>query len=210
MKIGIISDVHGHLQELTRVVNDMKDNEVDEVIVLGDIIFDINHETDPQSCFDLIESLKPLVWIKGNTDDWLNEIGENFVAKSPLEERILTELRQVEDKVTEKLVHKIKSLREKEEIILMNYRILCVHGSDRKINEPIGVTTSQEELDALFDRMPQDILLCGHTHSAFIAAGKNKIVMNVGSVGLPKDHQRLSYGIVSITESSLEYGIRRL
>lgn len=210
MKIGIISDVHGHLEELTRVVDDMKENDIHEIIVLGDIIFDIQNETNAQKCFELIESLEPLVWIKGNTDNWFNEIDENFEPQSPLEEKILSKFRQVNSQVTGDLVLKMKSLKESEEIVIEGYHILCVHGSDRKIDEPIGIMTSQEEMNELFDRLDHDILLCGHTHAVFITSGKNRLIMNVGSVGLPKDDKRLSYGILSIDETGLQYGIRRL
>jgi len=39
MKIAVISDIHGNLRALDRVVEDLESHGATEVIVLGDIIF---------------------------------------------------------------------------------------------------------------------------------------------------------------------------
>jgi putative phosphoesterase len=207
MNIGIIGDVHGNYVALKSVIDDMKKNNIDSVIVLGDIIFSGN---EPQKCFDAIRELEPIVWIKGNTDDWLNEIDENFQPKTEIEDRIYKEFIKVNGIISMDVVKAIKILKEKEEIIIEGKKILCVHGSDRKINEPVGIMMPQKELYELINRIEYDILLCSHTHSPYIVAFEGKLIMNVGSVGLPNDEPRASYGILKFDRNNFEYSIRRI
>lgn len=207
MNTGVIGDVHGNYSALKSVIDDMKENGIDSVIVLGDVIF---CGTEPQRCFDTIKELDPIVWIKGNTDDWFNEIDEDFQPETEMEERILEEFIRVKAQVLEEIGKTMKVLREREEVKIKGRRILCVHGSDRKIDEPVGIMTSQRGIDELASRLNQDILLCAHTHLAYIAAVDDKVIMNVGSVGAPKDESRASYGVLRFDGDDFEYGIRRV
>lgn len=207
MKVGIIGDVHGNYNALKSVIVDMKENNIDSVIVLGDIIFSGN---EPQKCFDAIQDLKPIVWIKGNTDDWFNEIDEKFQPKNELEDKIYKEFIEINNKISMNVSKTIKKLNEKQEIIIEDKKILCVHGSDRKINEPVGIMMPQKDIYELINRLEYDILLCAHTHSPYIAAFEGKLVMNVGSVGLPNDEPRASYGILKFDRNNFEYSIRRI
>ena len=207
MNIGIIGDVHGNYDALKSVIDDMKENSIDSVIVLGDIIFSGN---EPQMCFDAIQELKPIVWIKGNTDDWLNEIDEKFKPKTEIEDRLYKEFIKVNKTISMEVVKTIKRLKEKEEISIEGKKILCVHGSERKINEPIGIMMPQKDIYELVKRLDYDILLCAHTHSPYIASFKGKLIMNVGCVGLPNDEPRASYGILRFDSDNFEYSIRRI
>lgn len=207
MNIGIIGDIHGNYKALKFVIDDMKKNKIDSVIVLGDIIFP---ENEPQKCFDTIKELKPIVWIKGNTDNWFNEIDENFQPKNEMEYKIHKEFLKVNKIISMDVSQTMKMLKEKEEIEIGGKKILCVHGSDRKINEPIGIMTPQKDMYELINRLKHDILLCAHTHSPYVVAFEGKLIMNVGSVGLPNDEPKASYGILRFDGDNFEYSIRRI
>lgn len=207
MKIGIISDVHGNYIALKTVVDDMKDEGIDGVVVLGDVIF---FGDSPQECFDTIRSLKPLAWIKGNTDGYFTEIGDGFKASNDIEAMIGSEFLSVKGRISSELEEHMKGLPDKKEIEIEGLKILCVHGSDRRINEPIGVGASSDELDNLVERLEADILLCGHTHIPYVVRHRGKLIMNVGSVGAPKNNRGASYGVIEVNSSSFSYGIREL
>ncbi len=179
MKVGIIGDVHGNYDALKLVIDDMRKNKIDSIIVLGDIIFMGN---EPQKCFDTIKELKPIVWIKGNTDDWFNEVDENFKPKDEKEDRLYKEYIRVNRIISSDLRATMKVLKEKEVIEIEGKKILCVHGSDRNINEPIGIMTSRKDLEELINRLEYDILLCAHTHLPYTVAYASKLIMNVGRV----------------------------
>ncbi|MDF2473139.1 MAG: hypothetical protein K0R21_921 [Anaerocolumna sp.] len=207
MKIGIMGDIHGNYAALRSVLNDMNKNIIDSVIILGDLLF---WGEEPQKCFEEVESLAPIVWIKGNTDLWLNEINEKFHPATKRENEIYHEFLRVKQLVSNETIDKIKNLEERQIINISNKNILCVHGSDRDINEPIGIMVPNQDIYDIFDRLPSDILLCGHTHMPYIASYNGKLIMNVGSVGLPADESRASYGILNFINDSFEYSIRRV
>lgn len=207
MKIGVIADVHGNLEALKAVISDMKEKEINSTIVLGDIVF---KGPKPLKCFEMIEALDTICWIKGNTDDWFNQIDDAFQPKNQMEERIYKEFLYVKDKLPPEAVKKISELPESKELCIGEKTILCVHGSDRKIHEPIGIMTSEQEVHALLNRLEQDILLCGHTHLPYVISCEGKLIMNVGSVGLPDDEPKASYGIIDISGEDFEYSIRKL
>lgn len=207
MNIGILGDVHGNYVALKSVIDDMKANSINSYIVLGDIIFSGD---EPQKCFDAIQELEPLVWIKGNTDDWFNQIDDNFQPQNELESKVYKEFLEVNKQVSIDVSTKIMELKENEEVTIESKRILCVHGSDRKINEAIGIMTPQKDIYELINRLEQDILLCAHTHSPYVFSFNGKLIMNVGSVGFPKDEPRAAYGVLKFDGDNLEYSIRRV
>jgi protein phosphatase len=46
MKIAILSDIHGNRLALEAVLNDIKKNKTDQIIILGDLITDFPQETN--------------------------------------------------------------------------------------------------------------------------------------------------------------------
>lgn len=207
MRIAVISDIHGNYEALEKVIKDFEIKKIDEVIVLGDIVF---RGDEPRKCFETVESLKPLVWILGNTDNWINEITDDFIPKDDKEEEIYELFKEAVGKLAKESIDFIKILPKKQYLDIGTYRILCVHGSDKKINAPIGTMTKTEELHDLFSRLDADIMLCGHTHLPFTATKNNKLLMNVGTVGLANKGYGPSYGILDIDTDSFEYSIRNL
>ena len=187
MKIAVIADVHGNGNALRCVIEDMKNKFIDSVIVLGDIVC---KGPEPQVCYELIKELDIVGWIKGNTDDWFNQIDSDFEPQGEMEERIYREYLFAKNNLTSEAINFIRELPEMQEVHVNEQAILCVHGSDRKIHEPIGIMTPQHEIKSLLNRLEQNILLCAHTHSPYIISYEGKLIMNVGSVGLPNDDPR--------------------
>ena len=52
-RIAIISDIHGNLEALKSVLNDIKKRDIDKIYCLGDIIAKGSHQ---QECVDLIRN----------------------------------------------------------------------------------------------------------------------------------------------------------
>lgn len=207
MKIAVLGDIHGNFDALEAVLKDMKSAQTDALIVLGDILF---YGDEPQRCVDVISHLNPLAWIRGNTDNWLIEIGNNFSPQSVKEERILNEYKRVLPLISAEAREKVMSLNVKQEVSVWEKRLLCVHGSDRKANEGIGIMTSEEELQALAERLNADLLLCGHTHIPFSASIGGKVIINVGSVGLPADSTLSCWCMLRFEGDNFGYELRRV
>jgi len=206
MNIAVLADIHGDYGALRAVLDDMERCGADDAIVLGDVIFP--GET-PQECFDALKSLKPLAWVRGNTDDWLNEIREGFAPSNDIERRVLADFNRVLPLISGEAAGFIAALPERQTVEIRGQKLLCVHGSDRRVNEPVGVMSSKEEIYALAQRMDAHILLCGHTHSPYTAAVNGKLIINAGSVGRPQDSPGPCYCILRFGDV-FEYGFRKI
>ena len=73
MNIAVLSDIHGNITALRSVISDLKSLKITKIIFLGDLV--INGPA-PLECFQEIQDLKPICWVKGNTDIWYQEINE--------------------------------------------------------------------------------------------------------------------------------------
>lgn len=64
MRYAIISDIHGNLEALQAVLNDINGRAIDQILCLGDIV---GYYPDPESCIDLVKE-KCSFCVAGNHD----------------------------------------------------------------------------------------------------------------------------------------------
>ena len=64
MRFAFISDIHANLEALEAVLNDIKGQNIDEVICLGDIV---GYGANPNECIELIKNRCPETLL-GNHD----------------------------------------------------------------------------------------------------------------------------------------------
>jgi len=219
--IAIISDIHGNLEALKTVLGDIEERKIETIYCLGDII---GYGPDPAECLDLVAD-RAKMSLAGNHDHAVFYEPVNF---NPPAERAAfwTRLRLDEEEDEHRRNKRWRFLgglnpREAEG------EFLFVHGSPRKpINEylfPDDVYTAPQKLLANFDRMECLTCFCGHTHvpgvfvddpyfetpdemgdSQRYAIGDEKIIVNVGSVGQPRDRDpRAAY--VILHEDEVEF-----
>lgn len=184
MKIAVISDIHGNMQALETVVQDIEKNACDQVFCLGDLAM---AGPQPRAVIDFIKSRPDWTIIQGNTDkliadlspELFNEVKERFpiMAKALADDVIFIE----EDKKDF-----LRQLPPKKELTVEGVNILLVHGSPRRNNEDILPQMPLEKIAEIIKETSADVILCGHTH---IPAGyqtrSKQTVINVGSVGRP-------------------------
>jgi diadenosine tetraphosphatase ApaH/serine/threonine PP2A family protein phosphatase len=211
---AIISDSHSNLQALRTVLEDIKQRGVEKIYCLGDII---GYGPEPAECLDLIAE-RVTASLCGNHDHAVFYEPMNFNVSA---ERAAFWTRSAIDDEQDAAKRNSRwkflgGLSPRLEIDGM----LFVHGSPRKpINEylfPDDVYTNPQKLLSNFDRMEQLTCFCGHTHvpgvfvddpyfeppeelggSARYAIGDEKVIINVGSVGQPRDRDpRAAYVIV--------------
>ena len=80
IKYAIISDIHGNLEALNAVINDMKIQGVDRVICLGDIVSKGIHGHE---CVELVRQIADAV-VRGNNDITYSKKGFFLWIISPL------------------------------------------------------------------------------------------------------------------------------
>ncbi len=234
MPTAIISDVHANGQALKAVLEDIDQRGIDRIISLGDII---GYGPDPLECVDLIR--ERCVWsLMGNHDFGVLYEPTNF--NPGAESAAYWTREQFDAEPDESLrAQRYEFLGQLRVRVLETapdgtIGILAVHGSPRRpVNEyifPDDVISSPDKMESLFDRVDQ-IAVVGHTHvpgvftdepdfyppdelgeASYRFAPDEKAIINVGSVGQPRDHDpRASYAILhpdQIEFARVEYDIQ--
>ncbi|MFX1493066.1 MAG: metallophosphoesterase family protein [Promethearchaeota archaeon] len=208
MKIAILSDIHGNINALNVVLSDMKSLDVSEIVFLGDLV--INGPA-PLEVFQELRKLEIICWIKGNTDAWFEEIDDNWSPATKQEEELYQNYIYARNHLSRESINFLISQPEKCSFEIGGISILAVHGSPRSISEGIGENISYEELNAIFSSVEESIVVCGHTHIPCIKEIENKVIFNVGSIGMSLDRDnRASYGLIKIENGTPKCLIRRV
>jgi putative phosphoesterase len=208
LKIAIIADIHGNQIALEEVLTNIQKQGIDQYIVLGDIVMG---GPEPASVLQTIKSLNPLCWIKGNTDIWFEEVGQNWEPKTERERELLAYYRYARDRLTKEEVDLITALSVSDSITVVGWPILCVHGSPRHVAEIIGESVAEEQLRLMVSNVKESIIVCGHSHVSFIREISRKYIFNVGSVGRPLDgDNRASFGVIDFTSGEPQFYIKRV
>ena len=187
MKIAVISDVHGNMEALEAVLEDIKNNECEKIFVLGDYAM---AGPEPSHAIDYFKSKlndDTYKMIQGNTDNMIASYSEDLYNSVKEFAPVMAEaLKEEANALSKSEISFLKKLPIQLEVEECGVKFLLVHGSPRKNNEDILPETPMAEVEKMIENVDASVVLCGHTHipCGFQTANK-KTVVNVGSVGRP-------------------------
>lgn len=201
MKIAIISDIHGNMQALNAVLENIKTENCDRTFCLGDLAM-----AGPQPA-EVIDKIKNLIEttnfisIQGNTDEMIAKCDNQILHL--LEENNPIMARALEADIatlSEEQKNFLLNLPTQKEIEICGIKILLVHGSPRKNNENIYNDLKVEEVEEMISNTNANIIFCGHTHvPCGYQTNTKQTVVNVGSVGRPfSEEPKSCYAIIEI------------
>lgn len=203
MKRALISDIHGNFVALQAVLADIQTQGVTDIYCLGDII---GYGPQPGDCLDKVMQ-KAAVTILGNHDQAALFDPEGF---NPVALRAIYWTRDAIDKPTgpggASQVNKRWDFLGELPRLKNEGKYLFVHGSPREpTNEYVFPEDvyNQRKMEALFSRI-ENYCFQGHTHIPGVftesrefltpeecdhqyTLGDEKLMVNVGSVGQPRD-----------------------
>lgn len=185
-KIAIISDIHGNLEALKTVLEDIKKRKITRIFCLGDIIAKGTHQ---QECVDLIRENCEIV-IRGNCDrvyeDGAEELGSNE-----------TEIKRnnwKRSKLNKESINYLFNLPFCYEFYMSGRLVRMFHAHPQALNKAIGNIDKLERTYELFlpsenttSKEKADVAICGHIHIQYLQKIYNRTAINVGSVGNPID-----------------------
>lgn len=197
-KTAVVSDIHGNLEALNAVLDDIGTKSVDRIFCLGDVI---GYGPNPKECLDLCEEFE--LCLLGNHDNGALFPPEGFSANA---ERAIEwtrqELLQADDDRRDLRFAFLNRMPR----VHMEGTLMFVHGSPRcPLTEyvfPEDVNNSNRIVRLL--SFVQHVCFQGHTHipgvftedSRFLSPtdlpegfglSDAKLMVNVGSVGQPRD-----------------------
>ena len=210
MKVAVFSDVHSNLEALEMAFNDMDNRDIDMRVCLGDIV---GYGASVNEVVELVAEKTDIV-VVGNHDKGV--LGELDISGfNPLAKAATLWTRKV---ISEENLEYLRNLE---------YQICCenmlfTHASPY---EPELFSYIVNEIDVLqaFDSFEEDICFTGHTHvhmvlkredEEFFTRERNVLlddiaIVNVGSIGQPRDQSALLSYAVYDTETT-ELNIIRL
>jgi len=208
MRIAFVSDIHGNAVALEEVLRDIEQKSVDKIFVLGDICY---RGPEPKRALELIQSLETEV-IKGNADEWVvrgvqqGEVPDHLIDLMNEERNwTVSKLEQSDIKYLEQLPNSIEYKHN-------DISLTAFHAVPDDLFKVIPPYADDEVLDKEFvQKADADIYVYAHIHKPYIRYVNEKIIMNIGSVGLPFDGVRMaSYGIITIEKSRISTSIERV
>lgn len=206
---GVIGDIHSNYEALTAVVHELHRERVDRILCTGDIV---GYAAEPIQCIDLIRELNCIV-VAGNHD--YAAVGKFPAGYFHADARtaILWTAKQ--------LPVDCRDFLKRLPLVVELNDITLVHAS---LNHPefFDYITTGAEAQLNFDLLKTRICFYGHSHvplaifweggnirvdkgGAFELNNAEKSLINVGSVGQPRDWDiRASYAIYDDEKNAVQ------
>ncbi|KPK96792.1 MAG: hypothetical protein AMJ95_12245 [Omnitrophica WOR_2 bacterium SM23_72] len=192
MRYGIFSDIHSNREALEAVLEAIREEDIDHYLCAGDLV---GYAANPNECIERVLGLKPVI-VAGNHDwgavhlfpsDYFNQWAAVALSWTA---RCLTE--------------KNRSLLSSLKLVYKNEDLTLVHGT---LNDPADFhyLVDISDAQATFRLLTTDVCFIGHTHRPGIFSKRglanvryqeesflrmapgHKYIVNVGSVGQPRD-----------------------
>lgn len=189
MKIVVISDIHGNLEALNKVLEYINKLECEKrVVCLGDIV---GYGPNPAECFEIVESLTDKICL-GNHEDAILDTNYNY----QMTKYALEAIRWTRGILGEEIREAISRLP----VQIEEDNVLYVHASPDNPMQWKYITNARNAYSSLIE-MKHSLCFVGHSHIPGIYAYNalqgnsnkatlskyDKTIVNVGSVGQPRD-----------------------
>jgi len=210
MKIAFISDVHGNLEAFAAVCASIKDEHVDRVVFLGDIV---GYGANPNECIELLRTITEHC-VAGN-HDWAAAGRQSTETFNPA-------ARDAIEWTSAQLTAENKALLMSLPLSLEINQLLCVHATPF-MPQKWRYVFNECDAELIFETFMQRICFVAHTHcpaifiehedttvmreisSQVTLHPRCRYIINCGSVGQPRDgDNRASYAIYDTTARQIE------
>jgi len=211
LRLAILADIHANLQALEAVLLDVKQENIDQVIVNGDLV---NRGPNNSAVIETLQNEDLLITL-GNHDDllckWIDkstDLPQEWFT-SPFWKATDWAAKQVHN---DGLIDGLRSLPMTHKIEQKDAPSLLVsHGSPRHYREGYTEKMLDDDLIAISTEFPADILVGSHTHSQLDRQFANKRVFNTGAVGSPFNKDpRAQYLILQLIDQNWEAEFKRI
>jgi len=194
MRIGLIGDIHGNYLAFQAVMNILEKENLDGIYCTGDLV---GYGPQPAECIDLAME-KKIVSVLGNHDHYVTLLVDSHIDKlrPDVQETIRWTQQHLDIKHLRWLSQLPKSLEFQE--------FSLIHGSYGP--KPWSYLINERRITRNFRYQKHNLAFCGHSHMPLLAIQKtnsppsltflkncivpedDKVIINIGSVGQPRDY----------------------
>lgn len=214
MRYGIFSDVHSNLEALDAVINAYRQEDIGRYLCIGDVV---GYAANPVECVEKVKALASIT-VAGN-HDWAaaDLFSIEYFIPAAREALLWTK-----DRLTDSVKYFLESLG----LTYENQDLVLAHGT---LDEPgeFNYLIDEGAAALTFSVLKAKICFVGHTHRPGIFIKNyldtihyketsrieikegNKYIVNVGSVGQPRDENPLAAYCIYDTDKS-EVQIKRI
>lgn len=196
MLVAVFSDVHGNINALNKVMNQIKERKADLVIFLGDIFQRGNNEIE---CLEILKS-SDIICLKGNCELYL----EHGVDIDPAVEYLREYYGGIRAKLTDEQMKFVQEMPLFYQIEVEGHKLHFSHFLFSDIDAAYPFFPLSDLNNGNFDKACEsdeikqyELVAIGHSHKNFI---KGKVV-SVSATGL----EGASYLLIEITEAGLNF-----
>jgi diadenosine tetraphosphatase ApaH/serine/threonine PP2A family protein phosphatase len=192
MRLALISDLHGNLEATQAVLADTKVRGIDELLCLGDVV---GYGPDPEACLEIVRE-RCAACVLGNHDEAV--VAGDGTGYLPEDGRRAAMLHH--EWLSDDQIDWLRSLP----YVLQTHGVTLAHASPGEPDAWLRLDTFQAVRDQ-FAHFETDVCFVGHSHKPAVASATlgvmkvrpgHRYLVNVGSVGQPRDHDpRAAYGL---------------
>lgn len=193
--LAFLSDVHGNLTALDAVLSELERLDVKRVFVAGDILLGGDQ---PLKVWQRLQALGATC-TRGPSDLALASVDPHSLV--PIDDEQRRQARLFADTriaIGDLVAERLRRLPEQQRVPMLDGReLLMVHGSPADGNREISHDLNDDEVLALLDDDPADIIVCGSTHVPFQRNVEEYHIVNVGSVGAAPEGPIAHYTVIT-------------
>ena len=200
MKIGLISDIHGNQQALTKVLSELYSAQVDLILCAGDLV------CYGAQCNQVLELLRScaIPSVVGNYDAavaWRWPSASSKQSSPPTEGLKMAALAWTKHNLHSKHLSYLRGLPWQLSYWFDGLRLVVIHAGVQQLDEWYS-PEEPTKLCQLATQIRADIVVLGHTHQPFVhevayAPGCKTLFINPGAVGRSLDGDtRAAYAIL--------------
>jgi predicted phosphodiesterase len=203
MRIAIFSDVHGNLVALDACLSDLlAQGGAETIVVAGDLCSD---GPRPKKVLQRLDEVGAQC-LRGNADRYVAGVGEeNFNAAET------AQLSWTRKQLGEKWLSWLRELPFSLRFGSDGNALLIVHANPSNDVEHIWPDADEATLERLIGNETSGTIAFGHLHLPYVRMWRARMLVNVASVGLPKDGDpRACYALLTERDSGWEVKHRRV
>lgn len=182
MKIAFLSDIHANIFALEAVYEDLEKEGVKKIYVAGDLI---GYYYWPKEVLSLLMNDVRVSCIRGNHEEILRQTMLSDSDRERYKSKYGSGYDVCRKSLSPDEMKWLLSLPEKLEVAIDGCTIFISHGDLNGMFKYLYPDANSGDIAKNYSQ--QRVTVFGHTHHAFLHSLENRILMNPGSVGQPRD-----------------------